>query len=158
MLPSQWLLGIFLNFLWVLDKEHRWFERGWKTQFMFGVRNHHLIEEGDFATTFRGLTTRQSRKFQDVYHVTIQPRHVSPSCRQKISRPEDVSQLRYDMSRWLDLYHFSIVFPTCWCPRGPWNTLKKTIPADILYLYGLPLNVYVPSSLSWNPVVKLPRP
>ena len=69
---------------------------GWKRQSMFGVRNHHSIEEGDFATTYQGLTTRQSRKFLEVYHVTIQPRHGSPSCRQKISRPEDVSQLRYD--------------------------------------------------------------
>ena len=63
---------------------------------MFGMRNHHSIEKGDFATTFQGLTTRQSRKFQEVYHVTIQPHHGSPSCRQKISRPKDVSQLRYD--------------------------------------------------------------
>ena len=43
------------------------------------------------------LTTRQSRKFQEVSHVTIQPRHGSRTCRQKISLPEDVSQLRYDV-------------------------------------------------------------
>ena len=82
----------------VLDKEHKWFERGDKEAIMSVVRNHLLTEEGNSDTTFQRPTTGRSGKYRDDFLVTSSPIHQSAIGHQ-ISQPNDCTWIcRYTVA------------------------------------------------------------
>ena len=80
----------------ILDKEHKWCERGIKEAIYVIRENPSLNRGGASDIICRKLTTQLSGKYlKDSRHVTIQLRHGSLN-RKKISRLEDASRMRCD--------------------------------------------------------------
>ena len=100
----------------ILDKEHKWFQRGVKEAIYVRRETPHLIKEGASDITYQKYTTQQRRKsIKDSRQVTIHLRHGSLN-RKKITRPEEASRMNCDIvatknikSRWPELYHKFVI-------------------------------------------------
>ena len=80
----------------LLDKEHKWFERGVKETTYVSREKPSSINRRVLRHNLNKHTTHQSRKsLKDSYHVTIQFCHWSLN-RKKITRPHEASRMRCD--------------------------------------------------------------
>ena len=101
----SWIVDIV-----ILDKEHKWFERGVKEAIY--VRRENPSQNKGSDITYHKLTMQRFRKsLKDSRHMTIQLHHKSVN-QKKINRPEETSRMRCDTvviknnkSRWPELYH-----------------------------------------------------